>query len=71
MTDISGVRDPEIVVRGRGDGGGMSDGDAQGLPGTFGPGPMVVQTEGDIVAMRWQALVEVSGRGRMAVRVSG
>jgi hypothetical protein len=48
----------------------MPDGDAHRLPGTFGPRAMVLQADGDIAVVRWQGLVNVSGRGRAAVQVA-
>ena len=48
----------------------MSDGYAHRLPRTFGPRPMVLQTDDQIVVVRWQGLVKVSRRGRAAVRVT-
>ena len=48
----------------------MPDRDAHSLSGTFGPRPMVLQADGHVVVMRWQALVKVSGRGRAAAQVT-
>ena len=65
-TDISGMRSTRDVLRSSGrDGGGVPDGDAHGLPGTFGPGPVVL-----VVGVRWQALVKRRGRGGAAVERS-
>lgn len=41
----------------------MSDRDTQCLPGTFGPGAMVLGGDRHVVGMRWQTLVKISGRG--------
>lgn len=44
--------------------------DAHRLSGTFGPRPMLLQADGGVVVVRWQALVKVSGRRWAAVQVS-
>jgi hypothetical protein len=66
--DISVVGGRKNVVRGKGRiGRGVPDGNAHGLSGTFGPGPVVLEAEGHVVGVRWQALVEIGGRGGTAV----
>ena len=71
-TDISAVGGPEIVLGdGRGDGGGMPDGDAHRLPGTFGPGHVVVEAGSHVVGVRWQSVVEGDGRRWAAVEGAG
>jgi hypothetical protein len=49
----------------------MPDGDAHRLPGTFGPGHVVLEAGGHVVGVRWQAGIEGDGRRRAAVEGGG
>jgi hypothetical protein len=49
----------------------MPDGDAHRLPGTFGPGHVVLEAGGHVVGVRWQSGIEGDGRGRAVVEGAG
>jgi hypothetical protein len=45
----------------------MPDRDAHRLPGTFRPGPMVLEADGHVVGVRWQPFIKRHGRRRATV----
>jgi len=49
----------------------VPDGDAHRLPGTFGPGHVVLEAAGHVVGVRWEVTVEGDGRRRAAVKGAG